>query len=134
MLDLFLFTDWIALPISILSVHLLSRKHAYAWHVGIASSTLWIFYGLLTGQLPMILGNVVTMLLQMRGLHAWQKERGQAEDAKPSRKPIVLKLPRHPVQQKRYLVHARATGRRLGDTFTWRTGGDFFVRRARSFW
>ncbi|MBJ7428214.1 MAG: PnuC protein [Bacteroidia bacterium] len=66
--------DWIATSLSLLAVYLLGNKNKYGFISFCIANSLWIFLGFfLMDSLGIGIGNIVFLIMNMRGYISWKK-------------------------------------------------------------
>ena len=63
--------DWAAMIFSLLALYLIGRKSRLGFLSFIAANACWIFVGWLTVSVAIMVGNVVFLILNLRGYWNW---------------------------------------------------------------
>ena len=63
--------DWIAMGTSLLAVYLLGQKNRLGFVSFWASNVIWVGVGVLAGSWGIVAGNVVFLVLNVRGFATW---------------------------------------------------------------
>lgn len=66
--------DWIGMAFSLLAVYLLGQKNPWGFVSFIVSNLLWVAVGVLAESTGIIIGNLVFLGLNARGLLKWRRE------------------------------------------------------------
>ncbi len=65
--------DWIATALTIVSVYMMGDKNRWAFIIAVISNILWIIFSVITGQIPLLITNIVLLVMDIRGLIKWSK-------------------------------------------------------------
>jgi hypothetical protein len=66
--------DWLAMGLSLLAVYLLGNKNKFGFISFVLANLLWIILGFtLINSLGIALGNVVFLIMNIRGYMSWNK-------------------------------------------------------------
>lgn len=68
-------TDWLAVGMTLLSLHYLGNKSRMGFVFGMIASLSWMAFGLIAGSIASPIANVVFVYLNLRGLLKWQKDK-----------------------------------------------------------
>jgi ABC-type uncharacterized transport system YnjBCD permease subunit len=63
--------DWVAMSASVMALTLLGRKSRWGFVCFMVANLAWIACGLLLPSMPIVLGNMVFLVLNVRGFLAW---------------------------------------------------------------
>ena len=64
--------DWMAMSFSLLALYLIGRKNRLGFLSFITANACWIFIGWLTMSGAIMVGNVVFLVLNLRGYWNWR--------------------------------------------------------------
>lgn len=73
----------LATTFSFAGIYFNAHKHRFCWSIWIAADTLWILYGILTGQWILCILHTGYLFSNMYGLKKWKRpiaEEGQYEN------------------------------------------------------
>jgi hypothetical protein len=65
--------DWVGMATTLLAVWMLGNKNKYGFVSFIISNLLWIVVGVLAQSTAIAIGNVIFLILNVRGLLKWIK-------------------------------------------------------------
>ena len=66
------FIDTIGVCLSLLQIYLLGNKNKWGFVSGISANICWLIVGILIVSYALIIGNVVILILNARGLLKWE--------------------------------------------------------------
>ncbi|QDT64008.1 hypothetical protein V22_12380 [Calycomorphotria hydatis] len=70
--------DWAAMFLCFAAMWLIGNRNPWGFVVFMLGNTAWTVFGLFTGSIPVIVGNLGFVLINARGLHEWRKEQRRA--------------------------------------------------------
>jgi uncharacterized membrane protein YhhN len=72
-------TDWLGMAATLLAVWLLGNKNKYGFVSFIISNILWIAVGILAQSAAIAIGNLIFLIINIRGLLKWIKSEREVE-------------------------------------------------------
>ncbi len=67
--------DWLAMALSLLAVYLLGNKNKLGFISFSAANIIWIILGVLfMNSLGIAIGNIVFLIMNIRGFFSWKKK------------------------------------------------------------
>ena len=63
--------DWIAMILTALCIYMVGERNKWGWVIGLLSNFLWMIFSILTGQIPLLLTNIILAILNARAILIW---------------------------------------------------------------
>ena len=65
--------DWSACVLTVVGFKLLGDKKILGWYLSAAGQLLWGLYGITTGQIPIVIINVIFVGIGIRNIIKWKR-------------------------------------------------------------